>query len=540
MKLLDYIRVVSAEITEPEAEEPEAEEPEDFPESEELAGVREELKSAISQEEEITKLGMDETVALAPVVMEQQPQPDGLEPTEEIVQARIGLDEEEHAGAEDRFEVEEIEEGVVEVDEEEPHGLDDLSEMSGDLLEQELAKMEQPLSEEEEAGEEASPEKEEIEEGEGRKIPRLLLVAASLILIGVLALASSYLLDLFSGPDKPLTSVVNELAALEEATQTPNETSEPSENGAHTEPVTMPVAETTTPQEETDTGPTEPPTQEQPLATAGPAIDADEIDTQNAEETGIQNEPVTPVTHTNTDPVTDEAGTETGEQVTGNEGGTVSGTAPPAQRRATPEERGFHSPIADGWPLNGGPNHREETGYGTDERRRAPEPGWTGVTALSQAAPTRILPGTNPVREKNGKIGSNPRPEPENRLNGGSPVSRPIARSAGSAQALLAGRNFEEAARIWQDLKRNESGKFTIALFMVCERNSVGKAVVDSGGDERLFILPKNFRGKSCYWVCWGAYDLRMQALRDIENLPVDFLAERAGITVYRLQALLP
>ena len=56
---------------------------------------------------------------------------------------------------------------------------------------------------------------------------------------------------------------------------------------------------------------------------------------------------------------------------------------------------------------------------------------------------------------------------------------------------------------------------------------------------DELFILPVTFQGKSCYRLCWGAYDSRAEADAARASVP-DYFRQGTSPRLSPLHELLP
>jgi septal ring-binding cell division protein DamX len=67
--------------------------------------------------------------------------------------------------------------------------------------------------------------------------------------------------------------------------------------------------------------------------------------------------------------------------------------------------------------------------------------------------------------------------------------------------AALAGRAADDLARIGR-----AHGSWTAQLLVGCKPGTVDRLVRLSGGASKLYVLPADVHGASCFRVCWGSY----------------------------------
>jgi septal ring-binding cell division protein DamX len=119
-------------------------------------------------------------------------------------------------------------------------------------------------------------------------------------------------------------------------------------------------------------------------------------------------------------------------------------------------------------------------------------------------------------------------------------VSAPPAASGGDARGLLRAGGYSDAARAFAgELQKGARGKHTIQLLVACSEETVQKAVSAVPADD-LFILPVNYKGRSCYRLCWGVYRSEPEAAAAGGTLPDYFRRGGATPKVSSLADLLP
>jgi septal ring-binding cell division protein DamX len=122
------------------------------------------------------------------------------------------------------------------------------------------------------------------------------------------------------------------------------------------------------------------------------------------------------------------------------------------------------------------------------------------------------------------------------------PIATPSPAAAGASgdgRALLRQGAFSEAARSFAaSLAPGARGRFSYQLLTACAPDTIAKAVQAVPADE-LFILPVTFQGKSCYRLCWGAYDSRAEADAARASVP-DYFRQGTSPRLSPLHELLP
>lgn len=84
----------------------------------------------------------------------------------------------------------------------------------------------------------------------------------------------------------------------------------------------------------------------------------------------------------------------------------------------------------------------------------------------------------------------------------GNPIQKPITLSFLADHAVK--------TRDW--LKTLSGRKFTIQLELACEVSTVEKALDEVSQPDLLYVLPKSYRGRSCYILTYGVFDDKSQA----------------------------
>ena len=155
----------------------------------------------------------------------------------------------------------------------------------------------------------------------------------------------------------------------------------------------------------------------------------------------------------------------------------------------------------------------------------------TATTML--AAPSPSLPATLPPATAAAPPSTTPPPTT-------APRAKATPPPGGDARGLLRSGAFGDAASSFaEDLRGKARGRFSVQLLVACSEETIQKAVAAVPADE-LFILPVNYRGRSCYRVCWGLYASEEQAATAGRSLPEYFRRGGATPKVSPVASLLP
>jgi septal ring-binding cell division protein DamX len=98
---------------------------------------------------------------------------------------------------------------------------------------------------------------------------------------------------------------------------------------------------------------------------------------------------------------------------------------------------------------------------------------------------------------------------------------------------------FPHAASAFAANLKAERGSFSVQILVACSTETIQKAV-DNVPSQELFILTVNYKGKSCYRVCWGVFDSEGRAVSALHSLPDYFVKGGATPKVAPLASLLP
>jgi uncharacterized protein DUF4388 len=100
---------------------------------------------------------------------------------------------------------------------------------------------------------------------------------------------------------------------------------------------------------------------------------------------------------------------------------------------------------------------------------------------------------------------------------------RDASRYMGALRHLDTG-DTEGAARIFQELASSEPGRYTLQLMIACEEETLRTTRAQSGERGSLFFLSFQFKGRTCYRVCWGSYAGKDEARDAIPSLSAPLL----------------
>jgi uncharacterized protein DUF4388 len=99
---------------------------------------------------------------------------------------------------------------------------------------------------------------------------------------------------------------------------------------------------------------------------------------------------------------------------------------------------------------------------------------------------------------------------------------------------------FPRAARDFaSSLRKSGPGSYSVQLLVACSEETLQKAVQSVAAHE-LFILPVDYRGRSCYRVCWGIYESEALARSATREIPDYFRKGGASPKPVATAAILP
>lgn len=108
------------------------------------------------------------------------------------------------------------------------------------------------------------------------------------------------------------------------------------------------------------------------------------------------------------------------------------------------------------------------------------------------------------------------------------------------ARGLLERGDLVQAARGFAaNVKAAPGRAFSVQILVACSDETVQKAV-QNVPDPEMYILPVNFKGRSCYRVCWGIYDSEAKAESATRSVPDYFRKGGASPKVVPTSNLLP
>jgi hypothetical protein len=95
--------------------------------------------------------------------------------------------------------------------------------------------------------------------------------------------------------------------------------------------------------------------------------------------------------------------------------------------------------------------------------------------------------------------------------------------SLAEARTALEKGDFTQAAREFaSSLKSVGRGSYTVQLLVACADETVAKASQNVSAQE-LFIVPVEYKGRSCYRICWGVYENEAGAHAAVKSIPEYF-----------------
>jgi Domain of unknown function (DUF4388) len=153
---------------------------------------------------------------------------------------------------------------------------------------------------------------------------------------------------------------------------------------------------------------------------------------------------------------------------------------------------------------------------------QTPSPGPASTTAPPSTAATAAPPTTPPASA------------------GQRPTTGVAGVSLAEARRALETGDFTRAARGFEAQVRNAgSGAYSVQLLVACSEETVAKAARNVT-DKELFILPAEYKGRSCYRVCWGVYESESEARAAVASVPEYFRKGGASPKPVATAAILP
>ena len=80
--------------------------------------------------------------------------------------------------------------------------------------------------------------------------------------------------------------------------------------------------------------------------------------------------------------------------------------------------------------------------------------------------------------------------------------------------------NYEKASEIWKTMLREQASSTTVQVVVACQIDTVNNAF-SNFGDRKVFTLPLQLSGRTCYRVCFGIFPSKEAAAAAIDALPV-------------------
>ncbi len=155
------------------------------------------------------------------------------------------------------------------------------------------------------------------------------------------------------------------------------------------------------------------------------------------------------------------------------------------------------------------------------------EPSLPPATTLAPS-PTTVPPATTLPP-------ATPRPTTPSPL-----IRRPGGGSLVDARSALQKGAFSEAAREFASSLRSVGpGSYTVQLLVACAEETLAKASQNVSAQE-FFIVPVEYKGRSCYRVCWGVYDSETRAHAAVPTIPEYFRKGGASPKAVSTASILP
>jgi hypothetical protein len=159
--------------------------------------------------------------------------------------------------------------------------------------------------------------------------------------------------------------------------------------------------------------------------------------------------------------------------------------------------------------------------------RKTPAPAPTAARPTVAAVPAEP-PTTSPSTPPSATAPATPEPAPPSRIATPPPApptpapTASVAAPASDAHSLLQSGSYPEGARAFVSSLKKSGARFSIQILVACSTETIQKAN-ESAGAQELYILPVNFKGRSCYRLCWGFYETEEEAAAALRALPEYF-----------------
>jgi Domain of unknown function (DUF4388) len=183
-----------------------------------------------------------------------------------------------------------------------------------------------------------------------------------------------------------------------------------------------------------------------------------------------------------------------------------------------------------------------------------PPPARSASTAATPVTTPAVVPAATPTPvpvatapPPTAAATGTPAPTPSPAATRSTPSATPPPKAgSGAATSLAEARedlrkgDLPAAARAFEaNLRGHRASQFSIQILVACASDTVVKAVANAPAAE-LFILPVDYRGRSCYRVCWGIYDSESRAGSALSGVPDYFRNGGAHPKVVPTTALIP
>jgi hypothetical protein len=140
------------------------------------------------------------------------------------------------------------------------------------------------------------------------------------------------------------------------------------------------------------------------------------------------------------------------------------------------------------------------------------------LPSAAESTPASLAPTTPPAPATTLPRIAAPSPTPA-----APPAREPSGGSLADARSAFQRGEFSRAARDFAaSLRRSSPGAYSVQLLVACSEETLQKAAQSVTAHE-LFILPVDYKGRSCYRVCWGVYESEALARSATREIPEYF-----------------
>jgi hypothetical protein len=218
---------------------------------------------------------------------------------------------------------------------------------------------------------------------------------------------------------------------------------------------------------------------------------------------------------------------------------------PAAERDSAPpppvvqEEKAPSADSDSASPEEGRPREVSPEPLAMPSSKAGSEPGPTqeGPPSVTAAGAAKDVPPSHPDR-------SPPVESPPQKLPSPPEAPAPSFSAAGrfvEARGHLDQGKYRDAAAAWlATVQEEKSKRFTLQIAIACQEETLKTAAARTRGSVSFFAVPFDLGGKSCFRLCWGAYETVEQAQSDKNAVPSFFLNEGGKPVVVSLGKLLP